>query len=371
MNTQNLAKYNQEKNEGIQEFINRIFVLWNEEKKKPMWKNYYFTNRMFFIQLFITGIRDNEIRNRMSIWFKNRDPKKQDSIYSKDVVKIAKEFHKCQQKIPGFMEFLTTLEITDYEKTKKTIIGFINEYPEEVEPFLNWYWTQKIPEFMEYITRVGITDDKVTRRTIINFINKFINKYPEEVESYFNEHSEDLVSEYLEESDSDEHSEALVSEYIEESDSNEHSEDPVSEYLEESDEPNYNRYSQQINEEYIEYLTRIQCMWNNEKEIVIKTNQKFFFQLFINGIRDVDVKRRTNKWYKIYKWFNIEDCICIYNILEKAEEFQNEKDNVGEDSPYNILEKAEEFQKEKDNVGMDSPICIDLTGDTGESEDEE
>ena len=72
MNTQNLAKYNQEKNEGIQEFINRIFVLWNEEKKKPMWKNYYFTNRMFFIQLFIAGIRDNEIRNRMSIWFKNR-----------------------------------------------------------------------------------------------------------------------------------------------------------------------------------------------------------------------------------------------------------------------------------------------------------
>ena len=332
MNTQNLAKYNQEKNEGIQEFINRIFVLWNEEKKKTLWKNYYFTNRMFFIQLFIAGIRDNEIRNRMSIWFKNRDPQKQDSIYSKDVVKIAKEFHKCQQKIPGFMEFLTTLEITDYEPTKKTIIGFINEYPEEVEPFLNWYWTQKIPEFMEYITRVGITDDEVTRRTIINFINKFINKYPEEVESYFNEHSEDLVSEYLEESDSDEHSE-----------------DPVSEYLEESDEPNYNRYSQQINEAYIEYLTRIQCMWNNEKEIVIKTNQKFFFQLFINGIRDGDVKRRTNKWYKIYKWFNIEDCICIYNILEKAEE----------------------FQKEKDNVGRDSPICIDLTGDTGESEDEE
>ena len=173
MNTQNLAKYNQEKNEGIQEFINRIFVLWNEEKKKTMWKNYYFTNRMFFIQLFIAGIRDNEIRNRMSIWFKNRDPQKQDSIYSKDVVKIAKEFHKCQQKIPGFMEFLTTLEITDYEPTKKTIIGFINEYPEEVEPFLDWFWTQKIPEFMEYLTRVGITDDTVWPHAYIAKIPKF------------------------------------------------------------------------------------------------------------------------------------------------------------------------------------------------------
>ena len=137
MNTQNLAKYNQEKNEGIQEFINRIFVLWNEEKKKTMWKNYYFTNRMFFIQLFINGITDNEIRNRMSIWFKNRDPKKQDSIYSKDVVKIAKEFHKCQQKIPGLMEHLTRIGITDDEATRRTIIDFINEYPEEIESLID------------------------------------------------------------------------------------------------------------------------------------------------------------------------------------------------------------------------------------------
>ena len=71
--------------------------------------------------------------------------------------------------------------------------------------------------------------------------------------------------------------------------------------------------------------------------------------------------------------------------MEKAEEFQKEKDNVKGNSPYNILKKNEEFKKEKnnvrmdssynilekDNVGRDSPICIDLTEDTDESEDEQ
>ena len=310
MNNQNLLKYLQEKNEGIQDYVDRIFVLWNKEKEKTE-KNCHFRTRTFFIQLFISGIADVELKNRMLIWFN-----KQDSICSEDAVKIAKELHKYQQKIPGFMEYLTRVGITDDEATRRTIIDFINEYPEEIEPFLKWFWTpkisgQNISGFMEYLTRVGITDDEAIRRRIINFINE----HPEEVESYFNEHIEDPVNEYVEEFD--------------------------------FDEPNYNHYSQQKNEGYIEYLNRIESMWGNEKETVIEKNQKFFFQLFINGIRDEDVKRRTNKWYKIYKWFKIEDCICIYNILETAEE----------------------FQKEKDNVGRDSPICIDLTEDTDEDID--
>ena len=310
MNNQNLSKYLQEKNEEIQDYADRISVLWNKEKEKTK-KNCHYRTRKFFIKLFISGIADVELKNRMLIWFK-----KQDFICSEDAVKIAKELHKCQQKIPGLMEHLTRIGITDDEATRRTIIDFINEYPEEIEPFLKWFWTpkisgQNISGFMEYLTRVGITDDEAIRRRIINFINE----YPEEVESYFNEHLEDPANEYVEEFD--------------------------------FDEPNYNHYSQQKNEGYIEYLNRIESMWDNEKETVIEKNQKFFFQLFINGIRDEDVKRRTNKWYKIYKWFNIEDCICIYNILEKAEE----------------------FQKEKDNVGRDSPICIDLTEDTDEDID--
>ena len=341
--------YLQEKNEEFEDYVDRIFDSWNKEKKKTK-KNCNFRTPMFFIQLIINGIANVEVRNRMLIW-----SKKQNSIYVADVIRIAKEFHKYQQKIPGLMEFLTIRGITDYEETKRTIIYFINEHPEEIEPFLNWFWNPRTPGFVEYLTRVGITDDEEIRIKIINFI---INKYPEEVELYFNEHLEDPIC--LEESD--------------------------------CDTPNYNHYNQQKDEAYIEYLTRIERTWSNEKKIVIDTNQKFFFQLFINGIRDADVKRKTNKWYKIYKWFKIEDCICIFNILEKAEEFQKEKDNmkgnspynileknkefkkekdnVGMDSSYNILEKAEELQKEKDNMGMDSPIFIDLTGDTDESEDE-
>ena len=309
MNNQNLSKYLQEKNEEIQDYADRISVLWNKEKEKTK-KNCHYRTQTFFIQLFIRGIADVELKNRMLIWFN-----KQDFICSEDAVKIAKELHKYQQKNPGLMQHLTRIGITDDEATRRIIIDFINEYPEEIEPFLKWFWTkiteQKISGFMEYITRVGITDDEAIRRRIINFINE----YPEEVESYFNEHLEDPANEYVEEFD--------------------------------FDEPNYNHYSQQKNEGYIEYLNRIESMWDNEKETVIEKNQKFFFQLFINGIRDWDVKRKTNKWYKIYKWFKIEDCICIYNILETAEE----------------------FQKEKDNVGRDSPICIDLTEDTDEDID--
>ena len=81
------------------------------------------------------------------------------------------------------MEFLTIRGITDYEETRRTIIYFINEHPEEIEPFLNWFWNPRTPGFVEYLTRVGITDDEEIRIKIINFI---INKYPEEVELYFN-----------------------------------------------------------------------------------------------------------------------------------------------------------------------------------------
>ena len=310
MNNENLPKYLQEKNEGIQDYVDRILVLWNEDKKKIVEKC-YFKSRMFFIQAFISGIADVELKYRMLIWFN-----KQDSICLEDAVKIAKELHKYQQMIPGFMEYLTKVGITDDEVTRRTIIDFINEYPEEIEPFLKWFWStrikehyynqEKVPGLVEYLTRVGIPDDEATRRRIINFINK----YPEEVESYLNEYLDDPVNEYVEESH--------------------------------SDEPNYNHYSQQKDEGYIDYLNRIESMWGNEKETVIEKNQKFFFQLFINGIRNVDVKRRTNKWYKMYKCFKIEDRICIYNILEKAQEFQKEKDNV---------EKAKEFQKRKRQCG--------------------
>ena len=82
MNNQNLLKYLQEKNEGIQDYVDRIFVLWNKEKKKTE-KNSNFRTRMFFIQLFINGIMDVEVKRRMIIWFK-----KQDSTYSEDPVLI-------------------------------------------------------------------------------------------------------------------------------------------------------------------------------------------------------------------------------------------------------------------------------------------
>ena len=84
--------YLQEKNEEFEDYVDRIFDSWNKEKKKTK-KNCNFRTPMFFIQLIINGIANVEVRNRMLIWFK-----KQDSIYSEDVVKLLKNSININKK---------------------------------------------------------------------------------------------------------------------------------------------------------------------------------------------------------------------------------------------------------------------------------
>ena len=83
-------------------------------------------------------------------------------------------------------------------------------------------------------------------------------------------------------------------------------------------------YIQQKDEGYMDFAIRLHDWWIKEKETT-KENSYFrsrqcFFQIFINGIQDEDVKRRTNKWFKK------ENYHFTTLVIEKAEDFHKQKD---------------------------------------------
>ena len=121
-------------------------------------------------------------------------------------------------------------------------------------------------------------------------------------------------------------------------------------------EPNY---KQKENEGFVEFAIRLETLWNKEKETTIE----IFFKLFIEGIRDNEVKRKTKRWFEeegnteIFKNF-VKEQGRIYTkvVIDVAEKFQKEKDEKTE--KVNLIEEIDELLglKEKDEDNDKTPI---------------
>ena len=90
-------------------------------------------------------------------------------------------------------------------------------------------------------------------------------------------------------------------------------------------------YKQKENEEFVKFALRLETLWIKGKETTIKS----FCKLFINGIRDIEVRRKTKKWF--YENRNTEN---FNNLIEKQ----------GRGFLKVVIDTAENFQKEKDEI---------------------
>ena len=61
-----MSEYDQKKNENTYQYKNRIFALWQEDRKNSR-KN----NEKIFIRIFITGIYNYTVKERMKKWLNN------------------------------------------------------------------------------------------------------------------------------------------------------------------------------------------------------------------------------------------------------------------------------------------------------------
>ena len=117
------------------------------------------------------------------------------------------------------------------------------------------------------------------------------------------------------------------------------------------------------NEGLLAYSSRLERIWN----------RKVFFEVFINGIQDQDVKRRTERWFKehgntkIFKNF-VEQ--RGYNhrslVIKVAEAFQKEKD---EDDKINLPDfKTEDinryFETEEESYLIDYDFVYESETET-------
>ena len=123
-------------------------------------------------------------------------------------------------------------------------------------------------------------------------------------------------------------------------------------------------YIQKENEGFLEFAKRLETLWDMEKEITIE----IFFKVFIEGIRDTEVKLNTKRWFEevgnteIFKNF-VKEKGYLYTkiIIDVAEEYQKEKDektkkvnliaeidDLLKDEGNEVLDVVEQFQKEKD-----------------------
>ena len=110
-------------------------------------------------------------------------------------------------------------------------------------------------------------------------------------------------------------------------------------------------YKQKENEGLVEFATRLETLWNKEKETTIE----IFFKLFIEGIRDNEVKRKTKIWFEVQ---------CNTEIFKK---FLKEQGYIYTKA---VINTAENFQKEKDEKQKDENDEIVLLETESETDDE-
>ena len=79
MNTRNKSKSIQLKNEILLEYANKLERLWECREE--------------FFKVFITVIHDNEVRNRINIWYyQQQDQQANPDIFT--IIKVARQFQK-------------------------------------------------------------------------------------------------------------------------------------------------------------------------------------------------------------------------------------------------------------------------------------
>ena len=79
MNTRNESKSIEQKNEILLEYCNKMESLWECRKE--------------FFKVFITGIQDDEVKNRIKIWYyQQHDQQVNPDIFT--IVKVARQFKK-------------------------------------------------------------------------------------------------------------------------------------------------------------------------------------------------------------------------------------------------------------------------------------
>ena len=111
-------------------------------------------------------------------------------------------------------------------------------------------------------------------------------------------------------------------------------------------------YKQKENEGLLEFANRLATLWNKEEETTIE----IFFELFIEGIRDNEVKRRTKIWFE---------------ELGNTEIFKNCIKEEGMSYTKVVMDTIEQFQKEKDEKQKDEDDEIVLLETESESDFDE
>ena len=109
-------------------------------------------------------------------------------------------------------------------------------------------------------------------------------------------------------------------------------------------------YIQKENEGFLEFAKRLETLWDKEKEITIE----IFFKVFIEGIRDTEVKINTKRWFEevgnteIFKNF-VKEKGYLYTkiVIDVVEKFQKEKDEKTE--RVNLIVKIDELLKDEYN----------------------
>ena len=109
-------------------------------------------------------------------------------------------------------------------------------------------------------------------------------------------------------------------------------------------------YIQKENEGFLEFAKRLETLWDMEKEITIE----IFFKVFIEGIRDTEVKINTKRWFEevgnteIFKNF-VKEKGYLYTkiVIDVVEKFQKEKDEKTE--RVNLIVKIDELLKDEYN----------------------
>ena len=111
-------------------------------------------------------------------------------------------------------------------------------------------------------------------------------------------------------------------------------------------------YKQKENEGLLEFANRLETLWHKEEETTIE----IFFELFIEGIRDNEVKRRTKIWFE---------------ELGNTEIFKNCIKEEGMSYTKVVMDTIEQFQKEKDEKQKDEDDEIVLSETESESDFDE
>ena len=116
-------------------------------------------------------------------------------------------------------------------------------------------------------------------------------------------------------------------------------------------------YKQKENEGLLEFANRLETLWHKEEETTIE----IFFELFIEGIRDNEVKRRTKIWFEelgnteIFKKCIKEEGMSYTKVvMDTIEQFQKEKDEKqkDEDDEIVLLETESESDFDESDVNL-------------------